>query len=115
MSQLKFDEWFAEYCEGDCPTEGYDDALVAAKAAFNAQQAIIDQLKKDHKKELNDVATTYRTNMTTVELNNAVKFVTENNLEMFSLLHRRGSIGSSIGIGTSYDAPHVDITDYESW
>lgn len=92
-----FEEWFEEYCDDNCPTEGYDDAKEASEAAFNAAK------------------TEMKANISIDEVQSLLVYMTTNDLNTATIEHKSNGIGSQLLVSDSWNTPQKDITDYGSW
>lgn len=57
----------------------------------------------------------YKTNITKKELENALNYFKENNIDVGTIELKSNPIGSIILISKDYDSEQTNITNYDSW
>lgn len=97
MSQ-SFEEWFEEYCEQNCPTEGYDDAFAAAGAAYHA-----------------GMNAPTKTNLSIDEVRAMLVYMENQNLTNATVEIKKTGIGAIVLISQKWDTEQKDVTNYGSW
>lgn len=101
----QFNEWFEEYCDQDCPTEGYEDAKRTAMAAWQYQQTLLDKKSNE-----------FSTNIDLVEAKALVDFMHDNNVQLVNIQVSYTGIGSTKCVSLPRKPETAkNITNYEWW